>query len=47
MVTLDAAIARQVAVTFDLTRVTWVAGLRLSSLAFRPDDGVDMGLGEI
>lgn len=46
MVSLDAAIAGKVPVTLDLASMTRIAGLGLSSLAFRADDGVDLGLWE-
>lgn len=47
MVSLDAAIAREVSIAFHFSRVTRVAGLGLSSLAFRADDGVNLGLGKL
>ena len=47
MVSLDAAIAGEVSIAFHFSRVTWVTGLGLPSLAFRADDGVDLGLGEL
>ena len=42
-IALDAAIARQIAVAFHLTRVARIAGLGLSRLPLGTNDCIDMG----